>query len=388
MEKASYKSHTLATGLAMFSMLFGAGNIVFPLALGQHAQDKNLFAILGLLITAVGVPFIGLIAMALFEGDYKRFFERMGKIPGFATASIILALIGPFGALPRCIALSFSTAKLYMPMEIPLSCFSLIACCFIFLFALKRTKIIDILGYVLTPILLSSLFIIIVTGMMISPPLSPSSMDELSLFLQGLKEGYQTMDLLGTFFFCSVVLVCLKKDIETSHSGNTKKILLLTMKASCIGASLLACIYIGFSYIAASYSSALANITPDALIAAISMQILGPYAGIIVCMAVILACLTTAIALANVFAEFLHKDITQGKLNYKFSLICTLIVSFIISTLNFNGIAQVLAPILQIGYPALITLSLVNILYVIYNFQPVKIPVLLVFVISLIGYFI
>ena len=67
-------SNTITTGLAMFSMLFGAGNIVFALAIGQYAQDKNLFAILGLLITAVGVPFLGLIAMTLFGGDYKKLF--------------------------------------------------------------------------------------------------------------------------------------------------------------------------------------------------------------------------------------------------------------------------------------------------------------------------
>src|ERR1700730_16757905 len=108
------KSNTLATGLAMFSMFFGAGNIVFPLALGQIAQDKNFYAILGMLITAVGVPFLGLIAMTLFDGDYKRFFGRIGKVPGFIVAACIMGLIGPFGAIPRCIALSYSTAKMFL----------------------------------------------------------------------------------------------------------------------------------------------------------------------------------------------------------------------------------------------------------------------------------
>src|SRR3984893_3016927 len=100
------KSNTIATGLVMFTMFFGAGNVVFPLALGQYAQDKNFYAILGLLITAVGVPFLGLIAMTLFNGDYKSFFDRIGKIPGFIVAAVILGLIGPFGAIPRCVALS------------------------------------------------------------------------------------------------------------------------------------------------------------------------------------------------------------------------------------------------------------------------------------------
>ena len=67
--------HIITTGLAMFSMFFGAGNIVFPLALGQQAGSMAWVAILGFLITAVGVPFMGLVSMILFEGNYKKFFE-------------------------------------------------------------------------------------------------------------------------------------------------------------------------------------------------------------------------------------------------------------------------------------------------------------------------
>src|SRR3984957_3942591 len=95
------KSATIATGLAMFSMFFGAGNVVFPLALGKIAQDQNVFAILGMLITAVGVPFLGLVAMTLFNGNYIHFFERLGKVPGFLVVTAMLGLIGPFGAIPR-----------------------------------------------------------------------------------------------------------------------------------------------------------------------------------------------------------------------------------------------------------------------------------------------
>src|SRR5262245_48888774 len=103
------KSSVWSTGLAMFSMFFGAGNIVFPLALGQFTQDKTFFGISGLLLTAVLVPLMGLIAMLLFEGDYRTFFQRIGKLPGFFLAVLILGLIGPFGAVPRCITMSFST---------------------------------------------------------------------------------------------------------------------------------------------------------------------------------------------------------------------------------------------------------------------------------------
>lgn len=375
-------NNTIATGFAMFSMFFGAGNVVFPLAVGQYAKSQNLFAILGLLITAVGVPFMGLIGMTLYDGNYKRFFERIGKTPGFIVSLIIMGLIGPFGAIPRCIALSYSTTQLFFP-SLSLHLFSLISCVLIFLFSYKRSRILDILGYFLTPALLGSLLIIIIKGLINPPPLALTLDPSFSIFLKGLKEGYQTMDLLGAFFFSSVIVLCLKQDVDTEEPSNIKKIIRLTLQASIIGASLLALIYIGFSFVAAYHSEHLTEIPKDIILPTIALKILGPYAGIFACLAVILACLTTAIALTAVSAEYIHKDIAQDKINYAASLVITLIISYWVSTLNFTGIVQMLAPILEILYPALITLTIVNILYKLYRFEPVKIPVLVVFIVTL-----
>lgn len=382
----SQKSNTLATGFAIFSMLFGAGNIVFALAIGQFAQDKNFFAIIGLLITAVGVPLLGLIAMTLFNGDYKSFFNRIGTVPGFIVATIILGLIGPLGAIPRCIALSYSTSKMYLP-NMPLPLFSVAACAFIFLCTFRRTSILNIVGYVLTPLKLGSLLLIIIMGYFSSPMAPAATHNELTVFFKGLKDGYQTMDLLGTFFFCSVVLDCLRRKIDVSDPLNYKVLIGTTLKASCIGAGLLAVIYVGFSYVAAAYSGTLSHVSPEDLISSIAVQVLGPYAAVVVSFTVTLACLTTAIALTTVFAEFIHKDLTQNKVSYPIALIITLIVTFFVSNLNFTGIIKLLAPILELCYPALIVLSLVNILFKVYQFQPVKVPVLAVFSLSLLAYF-
>jgi LIVCS family branched-chain amino acid:cation transporter len=388
MKNQSISSNTLATGLAMFSMFFGAGNVVFPLGLGQYAQDHNLYAILGLLITAVGVPFAGLIAMTLFNGDYKKFFERIGKVPGFIVISIILGLIGPFGAIPRCIVLSYSTIKSHLPEFFTLPWFSLLSCILIYIFTVKRNNIVDLLGYFLTPVLLLSLAIIIIKGILTSPSPTTTDLSKFSVFLKGVKEGYQTMDLLAAFFFSSVVLVCLRKDVDTSDEKNYKQVIFLALKASFIGAFLLSIIYVGFSYVAAFNSEVLNGVAQGDLPGVIATQVLGPYAAIVAQIAVLLACLTTVIALAAVFAEFVHTDVCQDKINYSFSLIITLTIAFFFSTLNFNGIANFLAPILQVCYPALIVLCLVNILYKLYHFTWVKTPVLITFVISLIFYFI
>lgn len=389
MEKPTPKTSLIATGFAMFSMFFGAGNIVFPLDLGLYAQSQNLFAILGMLITAVGVPFMGLIAITLFNGNYKQFFERIGVIPGFILMTAIMGLIGPFGAIPRCITLSYATLSVYLP-SLSLPIFSIISCIIIYLLTFKKTNILNILGYFLTPFLIFSLLIIIIKGIFTGPAIPDSAHTISTVFAKGLLEGYQTMDLLGAFFFSSIVLNCLESDSEIKHPNeakNFRKMIMLTLKASLIGVVLLSLTYIGFSYTSAIHSESLAGIPKDELLAKVAILILGPYAGIVACVAAAMACLTTAIALTAVFAEFIHNDITNGKVNYNNAIIGTLLLSFVVSTLHFTGIARFLTPILQICYPALIVLSILNIAYKLAHFKPVKIPVFLTFALSLLAWF-
>lgn len=383
--KTQPASTALVTGLAMFSMFFGAGNVVFPLMLGQFAKDQNHWAMMGLILTAVGVPFLGLITMTLFDGDYKQFFGRIGKWPGFTVAAIILLLIGPFGGMPRCIALSYSTLNLYLP-NLTLPVFSIISCVIIYLFTFRRTRILDILGYALTPLLLISLALIIVGGFIFGPSAPVSNESPLTIFTMGLTEGYQTMDLLGAFFFSSVVLACLKEETHPTEKKDYKRLMKITLKASCIGASLLALTYLGFSYVASFYSNLLTDVPGDQIAGTLALHILGPYAGIVASLAVSLSCLTTAIALGAVSAEFLHTDLARNKISYNTSLIVTLIITFFVSTLHFTGIKMILAPILQVCYPALIVLSLLNIAYKLYRVETVKWPVFATFILSLVGY--
>lgn len=379
------KSTIIAAGLAMFSMFFGAGNVVFPLALGQVAQDNNFFAIFGMLLTSVFVPFAGLMAMTLFNGDYKSFFGRIGKVPGFLVAACIMGLIGPFGAMPRCIALSYSTAKSFLP-DVSLPLFSVLACLVVFLFTFRRNSIIEVLGYFLTPVLLGSLAIIVVMGLLNKPEQPISDHASFSIFLKGLVDGYKTMDLLGAFFFSSVVIVGLKSSLPPGETS-PRSLMLTTLQASFLGGFLLAVTYIGFSYVASFHSVALSGVPSDELISMVAVHVLGPYASIVACIAVALACLTTTIALAAVFAEFIKEDVFFDKIGYIPALIATLAVTYFVSTLNFTGIAAFLEPILKICYPALIVLTVLNIFNKLYDFKPIKLPVLLVFLISLAAHF-
>lgn len=366
------QSIILATGFAMFSMFFGAGNIVFPLALGHYAESQMPFAFMGLLITAVGVPFLGLVAMTLYDGDYKAFFGRLGSWPGFIIIAIIMGLIGPFGAIPRCITLAYSTAKMYIP-TVDFPTFSLFSCSLIFALTFKRNKLLDILGYVLTPFLLMSLTIIILKGLLEAQYLPESPHSALPIFFYGFNEGYKTMDLLGAFFFSSVVIAGLKSDLNAGRSKDDTYALIRTaIKASAIGALLLALVYAGFSAIAAYNGKVLENVPKDEMLGVLSRSILGQYAGLIATICAALATLTTAMALSSVFAEFLHKDISRRRFGYTPSLVITLIITFFVSTLRFTGIAVFLEPILQICYPSMIVLSVANLCYKLFGFKPIK----------------
>jgi LIVCS family branched-chain amino acid:cation transporter len=208
--------------------------------LGHYAGEKSVFAILGLVITGIIVPFSGMMTMILFDGNYREFFFRLGKIPGSLLIFFIMALIGPFAGIPRCITLSYSTLS-FSGLSLPLWLFSLIACGVIFLTTFRKNYIVAILGNILTPLLLVSLAIIIVQGLL--SPQEPTLTDHahLSMFIHGLKEGYNTLDLPAAFFFSMVVLTKIKTQQNSFQSYTTKKRAFATLKACAIGATLLAC---------------------------------------------------------------------------------------------------------------------------------------------------
>lgn len=373
------KAEAFPIGLAMFSMFFGAGNIIFPLAVGQFAGDKNLFAILGLILTAALIPAAGVFAMILYEGDTRKFFGRLGSWPGFLLALITISLLGPLGSTPRCIALSYSTLKNVIPTLSP-ALFSAGACSLIFLFTIKKQRILTWLGWVLTPVLLTSLAGIIALGLIAPPDAQTVQASGFEMFFHGLKEGYNTMDLLAAFFFSSAILNILRLK-------STDRFLSITTKACFVGTSLLAIVYICFSYLASFHAHHLTFAASDELLAAIAYNIAGPYGGLLACLAIAMACLTTAIALISAFADFIQKEVFQDSVSYSWIILGSLLITFFISTFEFTGISSFLGPVLQICYPGLIVLTILNILNRMTHFTPVRIPVFATFAISTVNYF-
>lgn len=366
------KSLILSTGLAMFSMFFGSGNLVFPLLVGQMSKGHYFIATIGILLTGVLVPFLGILAIMLFNGDSKAFFQRLGKPATFWFPLIALSLMGPFGVLARCITVAHGAFRLIAP-DSTLWIFSLGSCFLIFFLTIKKNKIVPVLGSILTPLLLVSLAGIAMFGLANTNLPTESFGHSWTTFKNGFLKGYQTMDLLAAFFFSVFVIRHLKE--EKVINENPASALPVFFKSSLIGAGLLSSVYFILVLLGSMYAPQLANIPAQEMLGYIAQQTLGPLAAPIVCGAVILACLTTAIVLTSLFADFLKAEITRNKLSSPTSIAITLAIGFCVSTLQFSGIMGFIAPILEFTYPALIVLTLVSIFHKLWGLKIVRTPV-------------
>ena len=368
---------TISTGFAMFSMFFGSGNLVFPLNIGKTAGDLHLFAASGLLITGVLVPFLGLMGILFFHGDYDKFFARIGKMPGLILPFLMLSIMGPFGVIPRCINVAYGSFELLFPGT-TLVIFSAVACFIILFMSMDKSKLVSLLGTVLTPVLLIALAIILGKGAFGEASQVDTAHTVSMAFSHGLLEGYQTMDLLAAFFFGAVVVRHLRRILPAAVDEAT--VLKITFNACVVGATLLAVIYVGFVYLGSHYAGILGGVNVEQYLGTIATHTLGTYAGLVVCVAVILACLTTAVVLVSVFTEFFQEKIVCNKVSYVTSAVLTLVASFCVSTLKFSGIAAFIGPILEATYPGLILLTILNIAHKKYDITVVKLPVYATFV--------
>lgn len=375
--KEQQKAGVFALGLALFAMLFGAGNVVFPLMVGVTTSSNYLFAVMGLFITAVMVPLAGVIGVILYDGDYKRFLSRMGSIPGMLSIITCMILIGPFGCIPRCIAMSYGALKWYFP-ALQLFYFSFAAALLIFAFTFKRNNLMKILGRWLSPLKVTSLIMVIVGGLFGVAAYNGEPFSPKESLLIGLLEGFNTMDLLGCIFFSGLIVSALSKTSDGVVRSSQER-LKLAIQAALIGGGLLGAIYLGFAVIAARHGSHLVGVNPDELLSALAEHVLGEYAGILASLTVSLACLTTALTLTAIFAEFV-KDLMH--IPYPVALALTSVANFAMSNLGFSKIIALIYPVLQVLYPTLITLTIFNILHALWDVKIVKTPVAITFVIA------
>jgi LIVCS family branched-chain amino acid:cation transporter len=363
------KGLILSAGLAMFSMFFGSGNLVFPLLVGQWSQGHYGMAFLGIFVTGVVVPFLGILAMMLFKGDQNAFFQRMGRWAPFLFPLFALSLMGPFGVLARCITVAHGAFSLLAP-SCSLWAFSLVSCGAIFLLTIAKSRIVAVLGNVLTPVLLAALAAIALFGLSSVPLPDAASEGSWKSFVLGIVQGYQTMDLLAAFFFSAFLIRYLEsKELDASRTVP------IFFQSSLIGAGLLAAVYWMLVVLGAAYAPMLKGVPDQALLGHVAQLALGSWAAPVVCVAVILACLTTAIVLTSLFADFLRKEISRNAISPIVALVTTLAIAFWMSTLQFSGIMKFLGPILEFTYPALIVMTVAAICHKLFGFKAIRMPV-------------
>jgi LIVCS family branched-chain amino acid:cation transporter len=346
----------LTLSIAIFSMFFGAGNTIYPIALAIHAKSQFNWAFVGFITTAIIGPLLGLIGGALFKGKPLFFFGKAGKYPGGLLLWASLALLGPFAVLPRCISVSFASMRTLFP-NLSLAFFTLLFCLLAALCLFKRRMLLAILGYVLSPALIFCLGLIIFKGMGVSQVIQPTSLTPVSAVSFGLVTGYQTMDLIASIIFSAGIWSM----VSESLSSSSKDVLKGTLITGAIACFLLALIYYGLGHCAAIHAEALQGLSKQQLMPTLAKLTLGGGSAALVNILIALACFTTVIGLIMTISNILSNDITHGKWSYLHSVIGMLILTLIMTSIGFETISTIIIQVMTYLYPLIIVLTLVNI---------------------------
>ena len=386
--KRIFQNHTISTGLAIFSMLFGAGNLIFPLAAGMQSGSQAILGVGSLLVTAVLLPLVGFLGMILYDGNYQQFFERLGKIPGEIFIFACMMVIGPIVAIPRITTLSHTMLAPYLSFVgldqiAPYTSliFAIIFLGITFLLAFRENNIVNILGYVISPLLLIALIVIIVKGLLNADEIIPNMQPAGDIIKKNLLRGFETLDLLGTIFFSAMIFTILKRTMGKKFETNQRLRMTVSLKSGTIGIVLLGLVYCGMGFLGAYHGHGLDTLNKGALFREISTRILGVHGALVIAIAVLMACLSTSIALGAVVAEYLQKTIAKNKISFVTALAIVLLLCLPLSIFGLDAVLALTGgAITFIGYPILITLTLCNIAYKLFGFKPVKIPVLLTLV--------
>lgn len=356
----------LPVGLMLFSSFFGAGNLIFPPALGASAGTEFWPAILGFLVTGVGLPLLGIIAMAKTKSDNPENIAS-GVHPLFATILLVaVALtIGPFFAIPRTAAVSFDigirpflTAGGSEMFSLPLMVYSFVFFVFSYCFSIKPGKVLGWLGKVLTPILLLSLGVLLIKGLLypMGAPLEPLEAYTYAPFFKGFQDGYQTMDLLASALFGSLVIL----EIKANKLADDSNLVKICLQAGVIAIVLLGLIYGALGYIGATSVGSIGHVANGGIaLAAIANYYLGDTGSLVLAIVIILACLTTSIGLTVSCSSYFVK-VSKDRVSYSRFVVAITLLSFIFANFGLTKIIAFSIPVLVALYPILIAVVVLN----------------------------
>lgn len=365
-ERLNFRSNLLI-GSLLFGLFFGAGNLIFPVQMGQLAGSNTLQATIGFLITGVGLPLLGVIASALSQSeslyDMAKPVNRIYSI--FFTCALYLT-IGPLFAIPRTASVAFEVglnpfiAKEYL--KIGLFVFSLIFFAVTLYYSLRPGRILDWVGKYLTPIFVGLLSILIIATFVkpmgqVSQYAAQGSYIDRPLFT-GILDGYNTMDALASLAFAIVII----SNIEKLGIINPKAKAIETLKSGLVCLVGMSVIYASLAYMGATSLGSVSSADNGGLIMSMVSEHYFGFTGKVLLAAIVtVACLKTAIGLitscAQMFSELFPKSASYNR----YAIIFT-VVSFVIANFGLNNIIQLSIPVLMFLYPLAITLIILSLL--------------------------
>ena len=362
-KKLTMRQKILVAG-TLFGMFFGAGNLIFPVHLGQLAGRNVIPAIIGFIVTAVGIPIFGVAAIGITHSDgLQTLSSKVGKGYGIFFTCLLYLTIGPLFAIPRCATVSFTTGVAPMLLDpskewLALLIFSAIFFAFVLFFSLRPGKITVWIGKIINPIFLLFLAVLVIAALT-NPGASIAAVEPVEAYATGTSsffssfiEGYGTMDAIAGLAFGIVVVDVIRR----MGVDNDDAVAVDVLGSGTLTGILMAVIYV-VTILMGTQSRGLFEISDNGGIAL--TQIAGHYFGgvgqIILAVTITFACLKTSIGLVTSCSETFVK-MTHGKLSYKAWAILFTLFSFAVSNVGLSAIIEYSIPVLMLIYPPAIAL--------------------------------
>ena len=350
----------IAIGLMLFALLFGAGNLIFPAAMGQNAGVNVWYAVLGFCVTGVGLPLISIAALG-YSGclDLEEAAGRVHPWYGVFYSVVSYLAIGPCFAAPRTGTVSFEIAvKPFLGSfspDIALPIFLLIFFLLTYWLAATPSKLVDRVGKILTPALLAVILLLIVQSFItpLGTPQAPTKnyATPVTAVMQGILDGYNTLDAIASFIFATLVISFVKEGGVTHPKAIMKQVLL----SGSIAVALLAFIYIFIAKIGADSVTPLGILETGAPVLAGSAKILfGNLGAAILAVIVLLACLSTSVGLVTCCAAYFMRLL--GHFSYKTYAVIFCVISYLVGLFGLKTIIVSTIPVLMFIYPLLVAL--------------------------------
>ncbi|WP_134700842.1 branched-chain amino acid transport system II carrier protein [Ammoniphilus sp. YIM 78166] len=342
---------TLLLGFALFAMFFGAGNLIFPPAIGLASGTNWLTALLGFSITGIVLPLMGVIAILNAEGRFEVLTKPISPWFYKVFNLAVMVGIGMFVTIPRMAATTHELGVQPLFPQIPAVVTILVYFAMNFYFAMDKTNVVDKIGKVLTPLLVIILLFIVGKGIL-NPIGAPKATELPNPFSHSFINAYQTGDVITGILLAPIFIAAIR---GLGYKG-TSSVRKMTINATIIAGLGLLVVYGGLLYIGATAVGQFPkDIDNTALLIGLVQQLLGNVGTTLLAVAIALACLTSSIGVTAVIAEFLS-DLTKQKLSYRTWVMVICATGITVGSLGVGHIISYAMPIFLASYPIAIVI--------------------------------